>query len=284
MRIDLHTHSTASDGTETPAELVEAAGSAGLHVVALTDHDTTAGWTEATAAALAGGLTFVPGIEISCQRDGRSIHLLGYLPDPANPAFAGELALVRSARVTRLERSVEVLAAAGIPITYAEVLAQVPPGVAPGRPHIADALVASGVVGHRDEAFARWLHNDSPYYVRHYAPDPVHAVRLVREAGGVAVLAHPFNRMPQREVPRALVAELAEVGLVGLEAYHPDHDEQARQRATALAAQLGLLVTGSSDYHGSGKTNRLGQDTTDPDVLAEIERRATGTAVVRPGP
>lgn len=283
MRIDLHTHSTASDGTETPTELVQSAARAGLDVIALTDHDTMAGWPEATAAALADRMTLVPGIEISCQRDGRSIHLLGYLVDAAHPDLAGELARIRSARVARLQRSVEVLAAAGIPITYAEVLAQVPPGATPGRPHIADALVASGVVAHRDEAFAQWLHNDSPYYVRHYAPDPRRAVELVRDAGGVGVLAHPFNRMAQREVPRELVAELAGVGLGGLEAYHHDHDEVARQRAVALAAELGLLVTGSSDYHGSGKTNRLGQDTTDPDVLAEIERRSTGTPVVRPG-
>ena len=283
MRIDLHTHSTASDGTETPTELVQSAGArAWMSSRSPTTTRRPAGprprprrWPAASRC--------VPGIEISCQRDGRSIHLLGYLVDPAHPGLAGELERIRSARVARLQRSVEVLAAAGIPITYAEVLAQVPPGATPGRPHIADALVASGVVGHRDEAFAQWLHNDSPYYVRHYAPDPRRAVELVRDAGGVAVLAHPFNRMPQREVPLELVAELAGAGLGGLEAYHHDHDEAARQRAVGLAAELGLLVTGSSDYHGSGKTNRLGQDTTDPDVLAEIERRATGTPVVRPG-
>ncbi|MGV1007071.1 MAG: PHP domain-containing protein [Dermatophilaceae bacterium] len=281
MRIDLHTHSTASDGTDTPAQLVTAAVSAGLDVVALTDHDTCAGWPQAAAAARAGGLTLVPGIEISCQRDGRSIHLLGYLVDPAHPALEAELERVRAARATRLKRSVEVLAAAGIPVTYAEVLAQVPPGATPGRPHIADALVASGVVAHRDEAFARWLHNDGPYYVRHYAPDPADAVRLVGQAGGVGVLAHPFVATSRRPAPRELVVELAHAGLAGLEAYHPDHDEPARRHALALAAELGLFVTGSSDYHGSGKTNRLGQQVTDPLVLAEIERRATGTALVR---
>ncbi len=282
MRIDLHAHSTASDGTDRPTQLVHAAQAAGLDVVALTDHDTTSGWPEATAAAQVAGMTLVPGIEISCQRDGRSIHLLGYLLDPTRAGFATELDRIRAARATRLERSVEVLAAAGIPVTYAEVLAQVPPGATPGRPHIADALVASGVVGHRDEAFARWLHNDSPFYVRHYAPDPLQAVEMVRAAGGVAVLAHPFNGMLQRLVPAELVAELARDGLAGIEAHHEDHDESARRRAVALAGDLGLLVTGSSDYHGSGKTNRLGQDTTDAAVLEQIARAATGTAVVKP--
>jgi predicted metal-dependent phosphoesterase TrpH len=141
--------------------------------------------------------------------------------------------------------------------------------------------VASGVVAHRDEAFERWLHNDSPFYVRHYAPDPADAVRLVRDAGGVAVLAHPFVSKPQRFVPRELVVELSEVGLAGLEARHPDHDERARRHAGDLAAELGMFVTGSSDYHGSGKTTRLGQEVTTATVLAEIERRATGASPVR---
>lgn len=282
MRIDLHTHSTASDGTETPAALVASAVGAGLDVVAITDHDTTSGWAEAAAAARTHGIALVPGIEISCQRAGMSIHLLGYLPDPQHPGLTAELQRTRSARVTRLERMVQRLAANGIPIGYAEVLAQVPPGATPGRPHIADALVASRVVEDRDEAFERWLHNASPYYVRHYAPAPADAVALVREAGGVAVLAHPFNDAPLRLVPEGLVVDLARAGLAGLEVHHEDHDSAARARGTELAADLGLLVTGSSDYHGTGKTNRLGQDTTDPGVLAEIERLATGGRVVRP--
>ncbi|HRW20278.1 MAG TPA: PHP domain-containing protein, partial [Dermatophilaceae bacterium] len=182
MRIDLHCHTTASDGTETPTELVASAGRAGLDVVAITDHDTTAGWAEATEAADAQGMALVRGIEISCQRDGRSIHLLGYLVDPANAPLQAELALARESRVTRLERMVELLADDGIPISYAAVLAHVPPGATAGRPHIADALVDAGVVADRDEAFRRWLHNDSPYYVRHYAPDPSVAVRLVLAA------------------------------------------------------------------------------------------------------
>ena len=199
MRIDLHTHTTASDGTDSPAGLIEAAASAGLDVVAITDNDSAAGWPSAVAAVRqmrAAGRpapTLVPGIEVSCERAGRSVHLLGYLLDPAHPPLVAELTRARDSRATRLERMVARLAEGGIPITYAAVLAHVPPGATPGRPHIADALVAAGVVAHRDEAFARWLHDASPYYVTHYAPDPARAVELVLAAGGVPVLAHPFS-------------------------------------------------------------------------------------------
>ncbi len=283
MRIDLHAHSTRSDGTRTPAELVADARRAHLDAVAITDHDTTSGWLEATAAAHEHRITLVSGVEISCERDGRSVHLLGYLVDPSNTPLATELAKARESRVTRLERMVARLAADGIPVTYAAVLAKVPPGATPGRPHIADALVAAGAVATRDEAFARWLHDQSPYYVHHYAPDPVWAVGLVQAAGGVAVLAHPFTQTRGAGVltDRA-IGELADAGLRGLEADHPDHDAPARARAHALAARLGLLVTGSSDYHGAGKTTRLGDNLTDPAVLEAIEAQATGAAIVRP--
>ncbi|MBK7612350.1 MAG: PHP domain-containing protein [Actinomycetales bacterium] len=283
MRIDLHAHSTRSDGTRTPAELVADARRAHLDAVAITDHDTTSGWLEATAAAHEHRITLVSGVEISCERDGRSVHLLGYLVDPSNTPLATELAKARESRVTRLERMVARLAADGIPVTYAAVLAKVPPGATPGRPHIADALVAAGAVATRDEAFARWLHDQSPYYVHHYAPDPVRAVGLVQAAGGVAVLAHPFTQTRGAGVltDRA-IGELADAGLRGLEADHPDHDAPARARAHALAARLGLLVTGSSDYHGAGKTTRLGDNLTDPAVLEAIEAQATGAAIVRP--
>ncbi len=283
MTIDLHAHSTASDGTQPPALVVESARAAGLEVVALTDHDTTSGWDEAADAAVAHGVAFVRGIEISCERDGTSVHLLGYLTDPANPALSEELAQARGSRVHRLERMVELMAADGIPVTYAEVMAQVPPGATEGRPHIADALVHSGVVADRDEAFSRWLGNDSPYYVRHYAPDPVRAVQLVVAAGGVAVHAHPFTRARGRTTPDSLIEEMAAAGLTGVEVDHRDHDEVARRRGRTLAGRLGLLVTGSSDYHGSGKLNQLGENTTHPDVLAEIESRSSGvTPVLRP--
>jgi predicted metal-dependent phosphoesterase TrpH len=281
-RIDLHTHSTASDGTESPAQVVAAARRASLDTVALTDHDTTLGWAEAAVAAQDLGVALVRGIEVSCSRGGRSVHLLGYLPDPAHGGLAGELRRAREARVGRLRRMVERMAADGIPLTYEQVLAQIPPGATEGRPHIADALVATGVVPNRDVAFLRWLGNDSPYYVRHYAPDPVQAVQLVVEAGGVAVYAHPFGRSSGARATDDLVEEMSAVGLAGLEVFHRDHDERARNHGLDLAKRLGLLVTGSSDYHGSGKENRLGENTTAPKVLAEIEARSSGvTPVVR---
>ncbi|MBK8468787.1 MAG: PHP domain-containing protein [Candidatus Phosphoribacter sp.] len=282
MRIDLHCHSTASDGTDSPAELVKAAAAAGLDTIAITDHDTFAGWAEAAAAGVRHGLTVVPGAEISCERDSRSIHLLGYLVDPQDGALVAALARARDARATRLEAMVERLAAGGIPIAYAAVLAHVPPGATPGRPHIADALVAAGRVATRDEAFARWLHDDSPYYVRHYAPDPALAVQLVRQAGGVAVLAHPFARARGTVgLGDDLVEELAAAGLTGIEADHPDHDPPAANRARVLGRRLGLLVTGSSDYHGTGKTARLGQHTTEPEVLEQLHTLAAAARVRR---
>ncbi len=283
MLIDLHTHSTASDGTQSPAQVIGSARAAGLDVVALTDHDTTSGWAEAAAAAVREGIGLVRGIEISCQRDGGSIHLLGYLTDPDHGELGAELARARESRVTRLERMVELMAADGIPITYPEVMARVPAGATEGRPHIADALVHKGVVATRDQAFATWLGNDSRYYVQHYAPDPVRAVELVLQAGGVPVHAHPFTRTRGRTMPDVLIEELAAAGLAGVEVDHRDHDDASRTRGRDLARALGLLVTGSSDYHGSGKLNRLGENTTDPRVLAEVESRASGvTPVVRP--
>ncbi|HSO65062.1 MAG TPA: PHP domain-containing protein [Ornithinibacter sp.] len=282
MVIDLHTHSTASDGTEAPAVVVAQAVAAGLDVVALTDHDTTLGWAEAGDAARALGIALVPGIEVSCSRRWQSIHLLAYLPDPRNPALVAELERARASRDTRLDRMVEKMAADGIPVTLEAVRAEVEEGATPGRPHIADALVTAGVVAHRDEAFARWLGNDSRYYVAHYAPDPVLAVGVVRAAGGVPVIAHPWSATRGRDVSRALVEELAAAGLAGLEVHHRDHDADAVRHLTDLARSLGLLVTGSSDYHGEGKPNRLGEHTTAPEVLEAIESQATGTAVVRP--
>ena len=202
QRIDLHTHSTASDGTDSPAELVVAAAQAGLDVVAITDHDSTAGWSDAVAAGERVGVRVVPGVEISTARDGRSLHLLAYHLDPADLWLLAETEHTRSSRQTRLQRIVDRLAAGGIPVTLAEVTAQVPPGATAGRPHIADALVAGGVVRDRDEAFRRFLHSGSRYVVPHYAPDPADAVRAVRavrvEIGadgrpeGV-VLARPFD-------------------------------------------------------------------------------------------
>lgn len=282
MLIDLHTHSTASDGTEPPAVVIAQAVAAGLDVVALTDHDTTMGWDEAADAARHHGIRLVPGIEVSCSRFHQSIHLLAYLPDPTNPDLVDELERARHSRNTRLDAMVAKMAADGIPVTIEEVRAQVEPGATPGRPHIADALVASGVVAHRDEAFARWLGGRSPYYVEHYAPDPVRAVEIVRAAGGVPVIAHPRSVNRGRVVSDALIEELAAAGLVGLEVDHRDHTPDAVAHLDDLARALGLVATGSSDYHGTGKLNRIGEHTTAPQVLEAIEEMGNGAAVVTP--
>ncbi|MEO7421427.1 MAG: PHP domain-containing protein [Ornithinibacter sp.] len=282
MVIDLHTHSTASDGTEAPATVVQRAAEHGVHVLALTDHDTTRGWVEAGEAALSHGVTLVPGIEVSCTRHGRSIHLLAYLPDPEHAGLLAELERARDSRETRLDRIVQRMADDGIPLTIAQVRDQVGEGATAGRPHIADALVASGVVVDRDEAFVRFLGNDSPYYVRHYAPDVVRAVELVRAAGGVPVIAHPWSGTRGPAVSDDLVEEAAAAGLAGLEIHHRDHDPDAVRHLTMLARGLDLLVTGSSDYHGDGKPNRLAEHTTEPGVLEVIEAQGHGTRIIRP--
>lgn len=281
MRIDLHTHSTASDGTQSPAALIAEAKAAGLDMVALTDHDTTAGWEEAVDAALHEGISLVRGIEISCSRDHRSIHLLGYLPNPDDPRLAIELARARDSRVTRMDRMIERMAEDGIPVTVAEVRAQVAPGATLGRPHLADALVAKGVVADRDEAFRELLHDGSRYYVGHYAPDPVTAIRLVRGAGGVPVLAHPFA-IRTATISDEMVEELAAAGLAGLEAHHRDHEPAEVERAVRLAGQHRLVVTGSSDYHGTGKLNRLGEHTTTARQWSRIVEQSSGVKVVEP--
>lgn len=280
--IDLHTHSTVSDGTDTPTQLVAAAVAAGVDVLAITDHDTFGGWAEAERAVRAAGIVLVPGIEISCHYRWSSVHLLGYLVDPDDADLGAELRHARESRATRLQRMVERMTADGIPVSYEQVLSHVAPGATPGRPHIADALIEAGVIQHRDEAFIDWLSEDSPYYVSHYAIDPEHAVRLVRAAGGVPVIAHPFARTREATLPDSFVAHLARAGLGGIEAYHRDHGPAEIARTQRLAAEHGLLLTGSSDYHGRGKRNRLGENTTSPEVLDEIIAQSSGTPVVRP--
>ena len=281
MKIDLHAHSTASDGTESPADLVAAAKAAGLTMLAITDHDTTSGWGEAADAAIQLGVQLVRGIEISCSRDHRSIHLLGYLPDPDDPRLAIELARARDSRVTRMDRMIERMADDGIPITVEEVRLQVAPGATLGRPHLADALVAKGVVEDRDAAFKDLLHDGSKYYVGHYAPDPATAIALVRNAGGVPVLAHPFA-MRTATISDEMVEELAAAGLAGLEAHHRDHEPADVERALRLAERHDLVVTGSSDYHGTGKLNRLGEHTTDPREWSRIVEQSHGVKVIQP--
>ena len=279
MKVDLHAHSSASDGTESPGDLVRAAAAAGLDVVALTDHDTTSGWAEATEQ-LPSGLSLVRGAEISCSHDGVSLHLLAYLFDPAHEGLAEELSWAFDDRVPRAKAIVAKLAAAGHPITWEQVLGQLEPGATVGRPHIADALVAAGIVADRKAAFDDLLHNGSPFFVDHYAVDPVRAVGLVRAAGGVPVFAHPAASHRGRTVADSVIVELAAAGLAGVEVDHRDNPPDARDRLRGIAADLGLLVTGASDYHGSGKPNRLGENTTAPEVLEALLAQATGGTVV----
>lgn len=275
MRIDLHTHSTASDGTDTPAELVRHAAAAGLDVVALTDHDTTRGHAEAIAA-LPEGLTLVTGAELSCRADGVSMHMLAYLFDPEEPALLAERELVRDDRVPRAKAMIAKLNALGVPVTWEQV-ARIAGDGSVGRPHIASALVGLGVVPTVSDAFtADWLADGGRAWVEKHETDPFEAVRLVKGAGGVCVLAHPAAAKRGRTVPESTIAGLAAAGLDGIEVDHMDHDPATRARLRGLAGELGLLVTGSSDYHGSRKTVSLGEYTTDPEVYGEITRRATG--------
>ena len=280
MRIDLHTHSTASDGTQPPAEVVASAHEAGLDVVALTDHDSTAGWAPASAAARRLGIALVPGAEISCAWQGVSVHLLSYLHDPEHPGLLAETTRARTSREHRAERMVELINE-DYPLTWDDVAAQAADGATLGRPHIADALVARGHVATRDDAFASILASGSGYYVSHYAPDPVDAVRLVRDAGGVPVFAHPKASRRGYTVGDDVIEAMVEAGLAGLEVDHRDHGDEARRRLREIAASHDLLVTGSSDYHGTGKLNRLGENVTSPAALERIEAEGTGS-VVRP--
>ncbi|HEV2889433.1 MAG TPA: PHP domain-containing protein, partial [Frankiaceae bacterium] len=246
MRIDLHAHSDRSDGTDPPAEVLRHAVAAGLDVVALTDHDTTAGWAEA-AANVPRGLTVVPGAEVSCLRDGVSLHLLGYLFDPEDEALRGELDRIRTDRDRRARDMVARLNDLGAPVTY-ERVAELSGGGAIGRPHVARALVEAGVVDDVPAAFTgEWIGNDGRAYVEKYSLDPARAVALVNEAGGVAVFAHPGAVKRGRVVGDDVVADLAAAGLAALEVDHPDHDPPTRERLRALAGDLGLLATGSSD-------------------------------------
>ncbi len=280
QRIDLHVHSTASDGTLSPAEVVHAAVREDLDVVALTDHDTLAGWEEAFAAC-PPGLTVVPGLELSCVHapTGQppiSVHLLGYLLDPRHQGLAAELSRLRAERSRRGERIVEKMVAAGIPISWDRVR-ELAVGGSIGRPHVGRALVEAGVVASVDEAFVELLSATGPFYVRKADVEAVAGVQLITAAGGVAVFAHPAAGRRGQVVDEAAISVLAQAGLVGIEVDHPDHLPADRERLRGLAADLHLLCTGSSDFHGTNKVNRLGQHTTDAKVYEELVGRANGS-------
>ncbi len=274
MLVDLHVHSSVSDGTTTPTRLVFDARSAGLDVIGLTDHDTFDGIAEAAEAGRRVGVQILPGIEISSQRLGRSVHLLGYGCDMRDPDLLAELALIREGRNGRIQGMLDRLAAMGMPLEEAEVRQQAGSAPSIGRPHVADAMVARGYVGDRTEAFELYLADDKPAYVKRYSPDVSVAIALVRKAKGLAVVAHPWGRGMADVLTAETLADLAEEGLEGIEVDHPDHDDEARALLSALGARLGLIRTGSSDHHGEGKRDHpLGANHTRPTAYREILKR-----------
>lgn len=267
--IDLHAHTTCSDGTDSPLALVKKAASSGITVLGISDHDSTASWAEATAS-LHGNLQLALGAEISClTEDNVSVHMLGLLFDGENQALQQLLSDSRDTRIPRMKKMIENLQGAGYEITLDDVAASTPPGATLGRPHLADALVAKKIVKSRDEAFTDLLHNDSPFYVSHFAPTPEDSIRAIRAAGGVAVIAHPFaSRRGQTLTPESF-APLVAAGLNGIEVFHRDQSIDERNQLIEIARALDLVITGSSDYHGTGKLNQLGENTT---ATAEWER------------
>jgi 3',5'-nucleoside bisphosphate phosphatase len=277
VRADLHSHSTASDGTCPPGEVMRQARAAGLGVIALTDHDTVAGHP-AARAALPPGLTLVPGMELSCRLDGHSVHLLGYLFDPADPDLAEECARIRDSRLQRAREMVERLAELGVPVTWEQVSAIAGGGVV-GRPHVARAMVEAGVIDTPDQAFGPdWIGDGGRAHVARYALDPARAIALIRAAGGVAVLAHPRARGWM--VPDEVIAGLAAAGLSGVEVWHPDQDRDQRRHLQDLAARLGLVASGGSDDHGELTGYRIGSDTISADACERLLSQATGDAPV----
>ncbi|MGO9298614.1 MAG: PHP domain-containing protein [Streptosporangiaceae bacterium] len=275
MRADLHCHSSVSDGTDPPAAVIRRAQEAGLDVVALTDHDTAAGHEEA-ARALPPGLTLLPGMELSCRLDGRSVHILAYLVNPQHAELAAQCAAIRDSRVHRARAMVARLAELGAPVTWEQVTAIADGGVV-GRPHVARALADAGVVGCAAEAFGpEWIGSGGRAHVARYALDPVAAIALIRAAGGVSVLAHPRGEARGAALGDDTIAALAAAGLTGVEVDHPQHDRATREQLGRLAAGLGLVATGGSDDHGALTGYRIGAETTGEAGYARLVSQATG--------
>ncbi|MBW4042185.1 MAG: PHP domain-containing protein [Acidobacteria bacterium] len=280
-RFDLHTHSTVSDGTEAPGAVVRQAARASLAGLALTDHDSTAGWADAISAAIDEGVGLLPGIELSTRSGWRSVHMLGYLIDPDEPGLLAETGRIRASRRDRARRIVDSIGV-DYPITWDDVVAQTAPGATVGRPHIADALVALGIEPDRSAAFAGVLHPRRGYIEPHHAPSPAEGVALIRAAGGVPVLAHPGATREEWVIPAEDVAALVDAGLFGIEVDHPENTRGGGRVAADLARRFGLPITGSSDYHGTGKPNRLGDRTTAPEVVDAIIAEGSGTPPILP--
>jgi predicted metal-dependent phosphoesterase TrpH len=280
VRIDLHTHSNRSDGTDRPRELVRRARERGIDVLGVTDHDTTEGWEEAAEAAERYGVRLVRGIEVSCSLDGAGVHLLAYLPDPGYRPLCEELQRVLDGRNSRLPATLDRLRGLGIDIDVRDVRRVAGGTAAMGRPHVADALVSLGVVDSRDEAFETYLGPQGPAYVPRYAADLETMLRTVADAGGVSVIAHPWaSRHDHRGLDEPGLARLQRLGLAGVEVDHQDHAPSTRSALRAVAERLGLVVTGSSDYHGEGKVGHdLGCNTTAPDQLDRLLEHARGAS------
>ena len=279
--IDLHTHTNCSDGTDSPAQLVNKALAEGLSVLAITDHDTTSGWN-AAQQALRSDLSLVMGAEISClTNSGISVHMLGLLFDGENQQMQEMLENTRDGRIPRAQKMIELLNAGGINISMFDVESVKPAGATLGRPHIADALVKNGVVASRDEAFTDLLHNNSPYYVAHLAPTPEDAIAMIRRAGGVAVIAHPFASHRGQILSVDDFLPLKTAGLNAIEVNHRDHSNEERTALADIARELDLVITGASDYHGTGKLNSLGENHTHQAEWERLESQADQRRVIR---
>lgn len=278
--IDLHTHTTCSDGTDSPRELINKAIVQGLEVLGITDHDTTTGWQEATQS-LRGSLQLALGAEISCLTDdGISVHMLGLLFDPFHAEMQQVLEETRDGRLPRMRKMIEKMRAEGIDISIEDVEKAMPDGATMGRPHLADALVAKKIVKSRDEAFIELLHNDSRFYVSHAAPTPVDAIALIRKAGGVAVIAHPFASHRGEILKAEDFSDLVAAGLNGIEVDHRDHNPDERAMLRVIARELELVTTGSSDYHGTGKLNSLAENHTSREQWEKLESQANARRVI----
>lgn len=278
--IDLHTHTTCSDGTDSPRELVNKAIAQGLEVLGISDHDTTSGWDEATQT-LRGTLKLALGAEISClTNDGISVHMLGMLFDPLHVEMQQVLEETRDGRLPRMRKMIEKMRSEGMDISIEDVVSAMPEGATMGRPHLADALVAKKIVKSRDEAFVELLHNDSRFYVSHAAPTPVEAISLIRRAGGVAVIAHPFASHRGEILKAEDFSELVAAGLNGIEVDHRDQNPDERAMLRVIARELNLVMTGSSDYHGTGKLNSLAENHTSREQWEKLEAQANARRVV----
>ena len=279
--IDLHTHTTASDGTDSPFALVKKALATGVTILGITDHDSTAGWAEAITA-IQPQIQLVLGAEVSClTTDGISVHMLGLLFDGEDEQIQQMLSDSRDTRLPRMRKMVALLQADGFDISLEDVYEAAPDQATIGRPHLADALVAKKIVATRDEAFADLLHNESKYYVTHAAPTPADAIATIKSAGGVAVIAHPFASRRGQILTADSFQDLVAAGLDGIEVHHRDQSAAEQRVLTEIARELHLVTTGASDYHGTGKLNAMAENTTHPAQWEALEARASARRVVK---